>query len=437
MDGDTSYPFETNLVGAYNCLELARRDSAQFVFLSTSRVYPYPTLGELALRRGRDPLRARARAAGRRASPRPASPRRSRSTAPRTLYGATKLAAELLVAEYAANFGLPTVVNRCGVIAGPWQMGKVDQGVFTFWLLHHHFGRPLSYIGYGGDGQAGARPAARRRPGRAGRPAAGRPRALGRLRRQRRRRPRGQPLAARDDRDLPRADRQRGRRSAPRAPSGPATFRYTSPTARACSGAPNGDPRKSPREVLADILAWVEENDDVVGVAGACDEALRRDPRPQRGRVDRGDAAATIGRLDAAGIEHEILVVDDASVDGTAVAGRGDRRRASAGALHALAPPARLRVHGPLGARALRRRRGRGDDGRRLRRPRRPGPLPRAARAGLRLRLRLALRQRRPRLRLPAGEADAQPARQLVHPGRSSATASTTRRTPSRPTGAR
>jgi CDP-paratose 2-epimerase len=73
-------------------------------------------------------------------------------TGPRTLYGATKLAAELLITEYAANFGLRTVVNRCGVIAGPWQMGRVDQGVFTFWLLHHHFGKPLTYLGYGGSG---------------------------------------------------------------------------------------------------------------------------------------------------------------------------------------------------------------------------------------------------------------------------------------------
>jgi nucleoside-diphosphate-sugar epimerase len=42
----------------------------------------------------------------------------------RTLYGATKLAAELLITEYAAAFGLRTVVDRCGVIAGPWQMGN-------------------------------------------------------------------------------------------------------------------------------------------------------------------------------------------------------------------------------------------------------------------------------------------------------------------------
>jgi CDP-paratose 2-epimerase len=32
-------------------------------------------------------------------------------------------------------------------------MGKLDQGVFAFWLFHHHFGFPLSYIGYGGSGK--------------------------------------------------------------------------------------------------------------------------------------------------------------------------------------------------------------------------------------------------------------------------------------------
>ena len=32
-------------------------------------------------------------------------------------------------------------------------MGKVDQGVFTYWLLGHYFGRELRYIGYGGAGK--------------------------------------------------------------------------------------------------------------------------------------------------------------------------------------------------------------------------------------------------------------------------------------------
>jgi CDP-paratose 2-epimerase len=151
MSGDTAYPFETNLVGAYNCLELARRDSAQIVFLSTSRVYPYPALNRLALRRGetRFELEPAQELEGVSAA---GISERFPLDGPRTLYGATKLAAELLVTEYAANFGLRTAVDRCGVIAGPWQMGRVDQGVFTFWLLHHHFGKPLTYIGYGGGG---------------------------------------------------------------------------------------------------------------------------------------------------------------------------------------------------------------------------------------------------------------------------------------------
>jgi nucleoside-diphosphate-sugar epimerase len=41
-------------------------------------------------------------------------------TGRRTLYGASKLAAELLVEEYRFNFSIPTTINRFGVIAGPY-----------------------------------------------------------------------------------------------------------------------------------------------------------------------------------------------------------------------------------------------------------------------------------------------------------------------------
>ena len=151
-DGETAYTVHTNLTGAYNCLELARRDHAQLVFLSTSRVYPVQAQRDLAYEEGP----ARFELSGEQKVPGASAAGISEDfplEGPRTLYGATKLAAELLIAEYAEGFGLQTVVNRCGVIAGPWQMGKVDQGVFAFWLFHHHFGLPLSYIGFGGTGK--------------------------------------------------------------------------------------------------------------------------------------------------------------------------------------------------------------------------------------------------------------------------------------------
>ncbi len=152
VDGDTSYLLYTNLIGAYNCLELARRDGAFVVFLSTSRVYPVAPQAALAL----EETETRFEIAPGQTVPGVSPAGISEDfplTGARTLYGATKLAAELLIEEYRGGLGVPAVIDRCGVIAGPWQMGKVDQGVFTHWMLAHHFGNPLSYIGFGGGGK--------------------------------------------------------------------------------------------------------------------------------------------------------------------------------------------------------------------------------------------------------------------------------------------
>jgi len=41
----------------------------------------------------------------------------------------TKLSAELMVAEYGDAYGIRFVIDRCGLLTGPWQMAKADQGV--------------------------------------------------------------------------------------------------------------------------------------------------------------------------------------------------------------------------------------------------------------------------------------------------------------------
>jgi CDP-paratose 2-epimerase len=152
VDGATGYLMRTNLLGAYNCLEAAAGQGAQVVFLSSSRVYPVAALRKLSLRETdtRFELTVEQSLSG-------VSAHGVAESFPmdgaRTLYGASKLSAELLVYAYAECFGLATVVNRCGVVAGPWQMGKVDQGVFTHWMLAHHFKLPLAYIGFGGSGK--------------------------------------------------------------------------------------------------------------------------------------------------------------------------------------------------------------------------------------------------------------------------------------------
>ena len=152
IDSGLDFLVHTNLVGAYNCLELARRHGAVFVFLSTSRVYPVRLLNLLRLEEAdtRYELASEQEVAG---VSREGISEDFPLNGARTFYGSTKLAAELLVGEYVETFGLRGIVNRCGVIAGPWQMGTVDQGVFTYWLLAHYFGRPLRYLGFGGSGK--------------------------------------------------------------------------------------------------------------------------------------------------------------------------------------------------------------------------------------------------------------------------------------------
>jgi CDP-paratose 2-epimerase len=150
--GSPDYVVQTNLLGCYNCLRLASVTKADFIFLSTSRVYPAATLNSLGFRE----TSTRFEWLDRQDVP-GASAQGIAETLPtagaRSIYGMTKLAAELMIEEFADAFGLRYAINRCGLIAGPWQMGKVDQGVVTLWLAAHHYGRPLRYVGFGGEGK--------------------------------------------------------------------------------------------------------------------------------------------------------------------------------------------------------------------------------------------------------------------------------------------
>jgi CDP-paratose 2-epimerase len=151
QDGAPDYLFHTNVTGAYHCLEAARRMGARLIFLSTSRVYPIAPLESHAWEEQETRYAWKDEGTAGITS-RGVSEGMSMSGA-RSLYGFTKLAAEQMIEEYRATYGLKAVVNRCGVIAGPWQFGKVDQGVVALWVMAHVFGQKLAYIGYGGTGK--------------------------------------------------------------------------------------------------------------------------------------------------------------------------------------------------------------------------------------------------------------------------------------------
>ncbi len=152
VNGSPRYVLDTNLMGAMNCLEFARSRCGGLVFLSSSRIYSIEPLTQLPLATLATRFDVRVQDCCVTGVSIKGIDERFPCDSHRSYYGASKLAAELLCQEYAAQAGLPVIINRCGVIAGPGQFGKTDQGVFTLWVARHHFGRPLRYTGFGGKG---------------------------------------------------------------------------------------------------------------------------------------------------------------------------------------------------------------------------------------------------------------------------------------------
>ncbi len=154
VDGKTSSRqlIEHNLTGTVNLLELARNWRSGFLMLSTSRVYSIRGLAAIPVESNN--LRFQPRADG--TKPAGFSGRgvtEDFSTEPPlSLYGSSKRASEILACEYADAFGLPVFINRCGVLAGAGQFGKIDQGIFSYWIHSWSARRPLKYIGFDGTG---------------------------------------------------------------------------------------------------------------------------------------------------------------------------------------------------------------------------------------------------------------------------------------------
>lgn len=136
--------FEVNAVGTLNLLEAARLacPESPFVFLSTNKVYgDAPNeleLVELETRwdyaDGRDGIDEGCRV----------------DASVHSLFGASKLAADVLVQEYGRNFGLPTVCFRAGCLTGAQHAGAEQHGFLAYLARAVRERRTYNVYGYGG-----------------------------------------------------------------------------------------------------------------------------------------------------------------------------------------------------------------------------------------------------------------------------------------------
>ncbi len=138
--------FDTNAVGTLNLLEAARQacPESPFAYLSTNKVYgDAPNrirMRELETRwEFDDPAYTNGVAEG-----------FSVDQSTHSLFGASKLAADMMVQEYGRYFGMPTCALRGGCLTGPNHSGVELHGFLSYLVKCNLEGRQYKIYGYKG-----------------------------------------------------------------------------------------------------------------------------------------------------------------------------------------------------------------------------------------------------------------------------------------------
>jgi len=138
--------FDVNAVGTMNVLEATRQfaPGAVFCHLSTNKVYgdapnelplvELETRWEYARPEDRDGIRETMRI----------------DLTKHSLFGASKLAADIMVQEYGRYFGMRTGCFRGGCLTGPTQSGAALHGFLYYLVKCCQTGRPYQVFGYKG-----------------------------------------------------------------------------------------------------------------------------------------------------------------------------------------------------------------------------------------------------------------------------------------------
>ena len=144
------YLIDTNLIGTLNCLNLVKKHNAKIIFLSSSRIYPFDKINIANYEIVNNSFSPKKNILGFKKNL--GINENFETSGLKTFYGFTKFSSEELIKEYCYANDISYIINRCGVIAGPWQWGKIDQGFIVYWILCYLFKKKLNYIGYKGKG---------------------------------------------------------------------------------------------------------------------------------------------------------------------------------------------------------------------------------------------------------------------------------------------
>lgn len=139
--------FSVNAIGTMNLLELTRLyvPKATFIFTSTNKVY-----GDTPNRLNLVELETRYEAVSKTMIPIEVDERMSIDHTKHSIFGASKVAADVMVQEYGKYFGMNTVCFRGGCLTGPNHAGAELHGFLSYLIKCIVNDNPYTIFGYQG-----------------------------------------------------------------------------------------------------------------------------------------------------------------------------------------------------------------------------------------------------------------------------------------------
>lgn len=138
-----TFDITNNYLGLLNVLEYARDCKAGLIFWSTNKVYDGNLVNALSVREGKTRWNTSMDWRGFGEST-------SIDGGCHSIYGLSKVCADLTCQEWAKSFKMPVIINRWSCLAGERQFGKSEQGWVAWFVMAGIFNLPVNLYGWQG-----------------------------------------------------------------------------------------------------------------------------------------------------------------------------------------------------------------------------------------------------------------------------------------------
>lgn len=138
------FDITNNYLGCLNVLEYARRTAAKVIFWSTNKVYDGDRLNAMPRKE------QSSRYVWKHKGFKGISENYPIDGGNHSIYGLSKVCADLTCQEWAKAFDMPIIINRFSCLAGPGQFGKSEQGWLSWFVIAALFNLPVTLYGFKG-----------------------------------------------------------------------------------------------------------------------------------------------------------------------------------------------------------------------------------------------------------------------------------------------